>query len=700
MPLAGLADGAAESGLRIISNRRDAEQNWVLNFYNRVRDHASRHYGRSYVAEGLLYNEDAGWYRLIDSAWCNVENQVEGFPLSASGVTTDLPGNGVFVEDYEINRDLGPISPFVTRDFRVRAHVVLPADTLYGPRGDDNPASFGNWTEDAPPFNPDGDGSHYIPVSLTVVGSRVVDPRSDDLYSFEDYPEGTVWCQLPTNAGPSGDLTRDTTIANLQTMLTTNNQLAASGLFDLTDFALNLNSYDELTKVAVPVQARIRYGQEYPSQWYLGDIHYERDEDVQLDDQFVPWAFSPAGNDTSLEVMTDRAVHRIQGKIVPKSSSRYADFQQIGLPLLSFDSFARQNIGPSGLYGEISHGVSELNISFGIEGFQTRYKIQSYFPQFGREAPLGERLRVQLNGIINPIDFSDLELLNPRPPFPDDPLLPDQVIPPPSIVNNVENSIRVAIVEVNNKFTLNSTPGSEEPERYRGIDQHGYIKPPSFPGSSDPDFDEGALCIDGFLNIDDQCLYHTDSLELPDGTLVLRYFTQGRPFGHATIVEVERNNAINGNFFDVTIVEDSSTANEDRRAIFGLDVLNGSVNVGEKTTLAVQGDARVTPGVNTGDAIFLNGTVTAGVTPVQIITVTSFGLENARATCVSLDTDGTISASGTTFADVRPIPFPQFAGSGDRGYLSTVSIPSGGGNANVNFIEIVKPAFFTFGNAI
>lgn len=100
-------------------------------------------------------------------------------------------------------------------------------------------------------------------------------------------------------------------------------------------------------------------------------MHYERDEDIQLDDQFVPWAFSPVGSQTSLQVMTDRAVRRAQGKIVSRSSSRYADFSQVGLPLLSFDAFAVQGIGPSGLYGEVSHGINELNISFGIDGFST-----------------------------------------------------------------------------------------------------------------------------------------------------------------------------------------------------------------------------------------------------------------------------------------------------------------------------------------
>ena len=701
MPLAAIGTGNEVSGIRIISNRRDAEQNWVLDFYARVRDHASRHYGRSYVAEGILFHEASGLFRLIDAAWANVDNQVEGHALSSSGVVTLGGGSGVFLEDYEINRDLGPISPFVSDDFRVRAYCRLPANTIYGPQGDDNPASFGNWTEDAPPFNPDGDGDHYIPVDLSIVGNRVVNPRSSELYSFEDYPEGTIWCQLPINAGPSGGLVVDGTISTLATLLTTNTKLGGSGLRDIINPAIVLNVYDSLSGVALPVESRGRYGQSYPSQWVLGDLHYERDEDIQLDDQFVPWAFSPMGNETSLQVMTDRAVRRAEGKIVPRSSSRYADFSQVGLPLLSFDAFAEQNIGASGLYGEISHGVSEMNITFGLEGFLTRYKVQSYFPKFGREAPLGERVRAQLNGILNPIDFTTLGLLNQDPGPPSDPLLPDDPFLPPVFFDREERAVRVTITSVNNIFTLSSLPGSEADERYRGEDRNLYEKPTSAAGSADLDFKQGAICIDGFLNIDDEAMYHTDDFELPGGNTILRYFTQGRPFGNGTIVTVARLNPSDATKYDVTIIDPTTLATlGEERAIFEVEVLNGMVVVGDRTTLAVQGDGPVSPGASDG-TIFINGTVqtAAGVTPVEIIVInTGLGTTTARATCrtLGLAGDGNLAiASGTLFGNVVPIPFPELAASGDRGFLTTpMTTPSGGFGQSgpVNFIEIVRPA--------
>ena len=63
---------------------------------------------------------------------------------------------------------------------------------------------------------------------------------------------------------------------------------------------------------------------------------------------------------------------------------------------------------------------------------------------------------------------------------------------------------------------------------------------------------------------------------------------------------------------------------------------------------------------------------------------------------VALWTGAARIAPGTTYTDVIPIPFRQFASSGDRGFLASAVVPSGGfgASATVSFIEIVKPAFF------
>jgi hypothetical protein len=690
MPIAGIATGSGPSGIKIISNRRDEEHNWVIAWYNRIQNHASTHYGRSYVASGILHNDASGLFRLIDSAWCNVENQIQGGALSPSGSV-----GGLFTADYEINRQLGPVSPFLTDDFRVTAHCILPANTVYGPQGDDAPASFGNWTEDAPPFNPSGDGRHYIPVTLTIVGQRVKDIRSDELYSFERFPEGTLWCQLPINAGSASKLAEDGVLQNLATILTTKNKLSSSGLFDIINPSIILNAYGHLDEVAIPVEARQRYGQEYPTTWVKGTLHGISHEDVQLDDQFVPWAFFPIGSQTSLDVMTERAMSRVEGKIVPRSTSRYADFVQVGLPLLSFDSFAYQTIGPSGFYGEISHGVSEVNISFGGDGFITRYRVQSYFPKFGKDAPLGERSRGLLNGIINPIDFAFLQLGQSKPGNPINPSIPGSPGNVPLFFDNEKRAVRVTITEVNNVFTLADT-GTPLQERYFGLDRNLYEKPFKQLTSSNPDFSEGAVCIDGFLNIDDAAIYHTDQFEIDTGSVILRYFTGGRPFGHGLIVEVQEQT---GSEYNVTIVDPEAEANGIIRAIKNVSVLNGTVEIGDRTTLAVQGDAPVSPGESTG-GIYLNGTTTssAGVSPVEIISVMNEGTINAVCVAKTLNSEGQLDLNGSTYSGVIALPFRQFATSGDRGFLSTPTVndASTGSGVSKNFCIIVKPAFVKF----
>jgi len=688
MPLAGEATSAGQSGIRIISNRRDQEHNWTLDFFNRVRNHASRHYGRTYIASGVTFNNASGMFRPIDAAWANIENQINGTTLSPSGSTS-----GLFVENYEINRQLGPVSPFITDDFRVAAHCVLPADTVYGPLGDDVPASFANWTEDAPPFNPSGDGRHYIPVQISMVGQRVIDPRSNDLFSFESYPEGTLLCQLPINAGPRTGLINDGIIRSLETLISTRDKLGGSGLQDIVDPSIVLNVYSELSGVVVPVEARTRYGQIYPTTWVSGILNPRTHEEVQLDDQFVPWAFSPQGTKNSLDIMTDRAMARVIGKVVRSDTSRFADFTQVGLPLLSFDSFANQQVDANGLYGSIVHGVNELNLGFSIDGFQTRYKVQSYYPKFGKEAPLGERVRAILNGIINPIDFTFLKLGNQVPPPPPSPLIDAGARDIPFFATREERAVRVRISEVNDIFTLASV-GLPLQERYRGVDAHGYKKPYANSFSSDLDQKRGAICIDGFLNVDDSAIYHTDAFELPGGTTILRYFTGGRPFGNSTIVTVEQVSVDVPGTYDVTIFEN----NDADRAILAVPVLNGSVNIGDRTTLSARGDASVTVGPNVG-GLYINGTsLGAGVVPVEIVSVTNEGTIAATAVCQILNSNGIAAENGAQTSGVIPLPYRQFATSGDRGFLATTTVPDAvsGSGVSVSFVEIVKPAFVRY----
>jgi hypothetical protein len=668
--LSDLAGNDTENSIRIISNRRDEQHNWVIDFYNRILNHAQRHFGRSYICEDVIFNETSGLFQPVDSAWCNIENQIEGQDIGVSG------SPGPFTEDYQINSTYGPISPFLTDDYKVSAHCVMPASTVYGAQGDQAPAGFTDWTEDAPPFNPDGDGKHYIPCSIYVVGGRVINPRSDDLYNFEDYPDGTLWVQLPLIAGL---MKQDGVLANLATLIELSLKVESEGLYDSVDPTMLIEPYSSLSGVAIPIEARIRYGQSFPDPWVLGTEHYLKGESIEVDDAFVPWNFFPIGISTSLEIMTNRAIRNIQGKVVDHVYSRYAEITQLGFPLLSFDTFADQNENGDGLYGSRTHGVTDMNFSLGVDGYYTTYKIASYFGEFGREAPLGERSRAFLDGIIHPIDFTTLNLIN---------QIPSQ--PGPSVNTNINNfyfpggsdkkqAVKVTISAIDRVFTLDysSDPSSYEgPERYRGITETGsYEKPPDYNG--DDDFKYGAICVDGFLSIGDQALYHNDEFETDSGVVYYRYFTGGRPLSSASVVKIIQQNASDSSKYDVVFegngIKENPTDNE-KRALLGLPTLgSGIVTVGSTTILCSSDDSdQINPGYDS-TGIYLYSSSAGGSIPVQITALTNPGTSAAKATVIRINSSLSPGVGEAETTNVVPFPFPAYALVGDQGLLCTSS---------------------------
>lgn len=675
-PLAGL--GGNELGqLRLINNRRDAGQNWVLNFFGRVQDHANRFYGKAYIASGILANEASGSFKLLNSAWGNIENQVEGQTISVNG------SSGLFVNNYEINRDLSPLAPFKGTDDKIAAHCILPKGTVYGPEGDSPPASFGQWTEDYNVGNTAAatgrrarTGEHYIPVTLTEVGQLTIDPR-DPLRAFEEYPEGTILCELPVIAGHG--LKEDFVFQNLVTLAEQALESTSSGLFDVVDPGLLVDPFDSLSGVAIPVQFTQRYGMSFPSEWVSGVLITDCDsEELVIDDSFAPWNFPPQGNTTSLQLMEDRLFRRLQGLIAPAASSRYSQIELLGLPQISFDSFSNNTPDPSGRIGVRNHGITDVNFSLGGNGIRSNYRIASFFAEFGRDAPLGERQRSILNGIITPIDTDVVS----SPLVPSD-RTPPRPTPPPFIGGpsaRGETTVRVTIDTVNNALTFFLIPDPGTQERYRGQSTQQYNTPPIIPGSMDPDFEAtgGAICIDGFLNIGDEAIYHVNEFRLPGGRReIQRYFTGGRSFSNGTVVFVSGVGS-SSDVFDVAI----ESTNPLRRLV-DVPLLNGAVAVGDFTTLASQankgtprvlerpGSTLVTPG------IFLNPGGNSSL-PVQVIAVTDPGTSGAIVSVQRLTDTGDLDSNAEITTGVRPIPHPEFVITGDKGvFLSATVLDTG-----------------------
>lgn len=688
-PLAGAIADNEEGSFRLIDSRRDEGTNWVLDFYNRVEDHASRHFGRSYVASGLLVSSASGKFNLVDSAWANVENQIEGQSLSING------SSGLFIPNYEINRTLGPVSPFKTVDDKVRAYCKLPSGTQYGPEGLDSPASFGAWTEDSPSFNPNGDGSHYIPIQLSEVGQEAIDPRGGLDVMFESYEEGTILCQLPTIA--SSGLSQDFVLGNLVTLIENALASKSSGLLDVIDLSLLVNPYEALSGVAIPVQAPIRYGMSFPNEWVSGELQYGCDsERVDVDDSFAPWNFPPQGTRNSLDLLQDRAFRKIQGTVIDAKTSQFANVDIVGLPQVSFDGFANQTPNSDGLYGTRSHGVTNLNFSFGGEGFSTTYRIASYFSDFGREAPLGRRNRSILNGIINPINYTEFRLGDNLTP-PRNQARPNPLPGPsnPTSANRVSRT-KVTITDVNNALTVTATPDPFTQERYRGRSARGVINPPINQFTTVLDFLQGAVCVDGFLNIGDEAIYVVeDILTTRNGSPTReteRYFQGGRPFGNGTIVNIAGAGSTSGTF---TLVIEGTNP---QRRLIDVPVLNGTINIGDRSTIVAEGGSaqRVLGrfGSSLGaSGIYVNG-VSTSVRPCEITAVSNIGQTNARVTVKILDVNA--QPNGDTFTDVIPIPFAQFVQVGDQGLYSKVQSPSGAVEVSQEFFYSNRENFIAF----
>jgi hypothetical protein len=282
----------------------------------------------------------------------------------------------------------------------------MPSGTLYGVNGDSVPASFIDWTEDAQPFNPSGDGSHYIPVSLSIVGGRVIDPRRNSNFSFEDYPEQTIWCQLPQMA--ISGITIDSVVASLST--TTQHQLnmEVSGSRDIVSLVHFPVPFPVLSGVAVPVRSVDRYGDGYPDTWQSGNADEIVGVKVVIDDDLAPWVEFPQGQETSVEVLNRRAFDKMNSILSFQEESQYVTVGQVGLPRLSFDTFAVQTVNVSGMIGAREHGVNEVNITYGTGGLKTSYKAESYYNTPRKPSPLEDRTRARLEGVIQPIDFLDL----------------------------------------------------------------------------------------------------------------------------------------------------------------------------------------------------------------------------------------------------------------------------------------------------
>jgi hypothetical protein len=194
--------------------------------------------------------------------------------------------------------------------------------------------------------------------------------------------------------------------------------------------------------------------------------------------------------------------------------------------------------------------------------------------------------------------------------------------------------------------------------------------PPRRPGSNNPDFKVGAgggsICVDGFLNIGDEALYHVNEFKLPGQRReIQRYWTGGRPFANGTVVFVSGIGS-SSSTFDVAI-----QGTIPLRRLVDVPLLNGAVNVGANTTLVTRAGTTdpflARPGSSLNiDGVFLNPGGNSSV-PVEIVSITDPGTSGALVTVQALTDNGDRNTAASLTGSVVPIPNPEFVIVGDQG---------------------------------
>jgi hypothetical protein len=237
---------------------------------------------------------------------------------------------------------------------------------------------------------------------------------------------------------------------------------------------------------------------------------------------------------------------------------------------------------------------------------------------------------------------------------------PPIALPPPDDSKSVK---QVEITEVHDVFTISYASNPSE-----GPVQETYKAEET----------SRTFCIDGFLNVGDDALYHVNTYYynhpiFGNGRFTDKYYSGGRSFGNATIITVEQINGSDASTYDVIL------AGLESRAIIGVPpVGEGNVTPGVSGILSVADNATVKPGQST-NGIFIYAQSEGGI-PVQIESITNAGTPNAVAQVrrIRSDLQPNVYPPESVLADsplesAVPFPFRAHARVGDQGLLAAAT---------------------------
>ncbi len=500
----------------MIPNRYIPENSWVIEWYNRVRNFASNYFGRAYKLDPAcaLYQR-LDEFEAISEAWCNLEN---------------LSRDGTFQDDYKIQGKYNALAPFWNMESnKIKAFAILPTNTKWGEDGKGTPTQFDNWNEC-------GYGQ-FVPIEVhqwTNSHYKFEESYVKNIYSDEKglmiKLPNICWSQI--NKQDTG-LLSNPFLQNVHTLSQgrTRNDFPSpinvGEVYDSSSYPLSIGSK---FVIALPVRVKRRYGYAWPSVWSSGT---GTKMEVQIQDDLAPWNYEPRGNSNSINLLNNEARSQLSARVVSREYVTFAEASKIGLPIISFDNFANQNLSENG-YGIVNHGITSLSLSKSMDWWQTKYSIKSHFPQFIKARPTYQPPLEDFFFAVHRIQTEVQKLLNPVLPFAA-PLLFDKKTEPGS------ESFQDMMLDKFDKLVTISTVGDSDPSNpyYAGYDDHSILWPRGmdsvYNSSSYMNRYRTAYCTDGYLQVGMTAVYHYE--DLPDGTFV-HYFTGGFPLNAGRIVEI------------------------------------------------------------------------------------------------------------------------------------------------------------------
>lgn len=625
------------SGIGLIINRRQDERSWILEWYNRVRQHATNNFGRTYILSpsSVLY-DDIDNFDVVNAGWSNLENQTD---------------DGSFIDGYKISDQFRFLAPFWDQDAnKLRAFAVLPQNTKYGIDGESTPARFTEWNED--------EDNAFVPIEAFKFNSRRQKFKEEFLSTIEEAEKGVV-IRFPTIIWDP-DAQDD---ENLQTVL------RLGSIFQIHDSDTTLdvpNPYriiqplQEIRNIGLPVKVKRRYGFEFPTVWGSGTgIARE----VLVRDDLVPWNFEPRGNKNSFQLMEDQALSAMDGRIVNRAEVTFGEVNKVGLPIISFDGFADQQLQANG-FGIVNHGITNLSLTQDLNWWQTKYSLKSHFPQQIKAQPIRQGIDEDFNFAIKRLEEDIL-----RRNIPDPFSVPEILLPTDdgrgSIKSDtgIEHTIKknVKIVQIFDRGSANN------PEFYLGLDERTGIKwPRALAAGFGGDNLKQAFGIDGFFQIGMPAIYNLE--KRPDGS-VIHFFTGGVPLEATKVVSAlsEVKEVLGTKVIDVLTlpfsIENPDTGETD--SFSGFSLLNvpltdqdnvPSITTGEKLMLSGDGNLKgiIQPGADLGpgstnfERVFVVNTrsATGGATLCTVTTAPS--AQTGRGGVVQIvDAQG----NGTVYTD-------------------------------------------------